>query len=559
MQGEGQGLGCYPNVHADQRIMDQRSQQLLSRINNRIPSGVDWKSGALKYLDQLFVGDERDSMRRFHLIKPFTTLQDSDDPIREQTQELCRELGFFAHLLSSLELPPSASFLDVACGTGWVSHYLAKLGLRVCGFDISQSMIDLAHERMRADPWPTTTGSSLNVDLFVHDIESGPLERSELFDVAVLESALHHFVNPINALSHIKRSLKPDGLVVIIEGSSDGVDRYCREIMERYNTLERPFTPAELEEIIACAGYPVQRRMVPLSGFFAPGRLSAASVDTLLCTDRSWNTIVAFNSQQALSRLRLQGEAEPPNFLVNASGEYVCDLKREHWIGSSTRIVCSEPGSDSIGLIFRSPLPNIRNNPIRLLIKDLVIGELLDPYMVLPRADGDAEIKIRLLLHEGHGEFELVASDVFNPSWHAKTDDQRLLSGRICLTPADEVDPSSESVSASQRVIDVWMGPHETFQPIVVEGNTEVRLKFTSPIPRQRLRTQQIWVRVKGTGQVHRLQLRPSWAHEVSAVLELTGLVPDEELEIQSSDCFSPAWQGQNDTRLLSYRITQEA
>ena len=537
--------------------MDQRSQELLSQINNRIPVGVDWKAGALEYLDHLFSGKDRDAMRRFHLVKPFITLQDSDLSICKQTQELCRELGFFAHLLATLDLPPTASFLDVACGTGWVSHYLAKLGLQVCGFDISQSMINLANERMHADPWPTTTGSPLNVDLFVHDIESGPLERRELFDVAVLESALHHFVDPIKALRNIRHSLKRDGIVVVIEGSSDGTDSYCREIMERYNTLERPYTPAELEEIITCAGFTAQRRMVPLSGFFAPGRLSAANVETLLCTDRSWNTIVAFNSTKALSSICLHGDDDPPNFLVSASGEYVCDVRNEHWIGASTRIVCSEPDSDYIGLVFRSPIPNLNEKPILLFVKDLLVGKALGPYKVLPKSDCDAEIQIQLPLHGGHGEFELAVSEVFNPAWVTETDDQRLLSGRICLVPAYEVDTNADRLSLPQKFVDVWMGPCEIFHPIV-EGNSKIRLKFTSPIPRQRLRSQQIWLRNGDTGQVHGLRIRPSWSHEVSAVLELSGLAPGVELEITSSDCFSPAWQGQEDTRLLSYRITQE-
>lgn len=538
--------------------MDLRYQQLLARINQRIPAGVDWKSGALKYLDQLFEGDDSEAMRRFHLVKPFSTLEDTSTPVRMQAQELCRELAFFAHILSTLNLPSTASFLDVACGTGWVSHYFAKLGFRVCGFDISPSMIELARERMRLDPWPTTTGLPLDVDLFVHDIECGPLERSEQFDVAILESALHHFVDPIKALRNIRQSLKPDGLVFIIEGSSDGKDVYCREIMEKFDTLERPYTPDDLEEIIACAGFPLHRRMVPLSGFFHPGRLSAASVNHFLCTDRSWNTIVCFNSSNSLGSVCLQGAEEPACFLTSASGETVVSLGDEHWIGATSRLVFSDPGRESIGVVFRSPLPNLRNMPMRLVINDLKTGEPGESYDLFPCPRGDAELRLQLPLHDGRADYELCASEVFSPNWFAQTNDVRLLSGRICVVLADEITTLPTQSAASQFASDLWMGPMETFQPTIT-GSASIRLRFTSPLPRQRLRSQQIWVRMRDGACVSCLTLRPGLSRESSAVLDLPGLTQGEQLEIASSDCFSPAWTGGEDTRLLSYRLTQEA
>jgi len=537
-------------------LMDQRSRNLLTQINQRIPAGVDWKAGALNYLNNLFDGDNSGSMRLFHKVKPFISVQDSGLPIREQMLEFTREIGFFAHLLSSLNLPPSASFLDIACGTGWVSHYLSKLGLRVCGFDISLDMIELAKERIAADAFPTTTGRPLDIELFVHDIESAPLGKTEKFDVAILESALHHFVDPIRALMNIKQSLKPNGMVVIIEGCSDGTDDYCREVMLKYDTLERPYTSTELHEIIVCAGFPLQQRMVPLSGFFAPGRLSAISTEDLLCNDRSWNTVVAFNSEKATNHLTLQGAPEPPSYLVNAAGEYIFDLRGEHWIGSTSRLVLTAPGREAVGFIFSTPLPNLYDKPMHLLVKDTLASGSPQHYEIFPSASGDAQLKILLPIHDGSAAYELTASEVFMPAWLSEVDDQRLLSGRVSIVPPADLDSEVDLHIREVKPVDRWMGPNERFQP-VIGVSPEICLRFTSPIPRRRLQAQHLYIRVGDGRQHHHLTLRPTWFHESSAVLRLNGLTKADVLQIQSSDSFSPAWNGDDDSRLLSYRITQ--
>jgi len=57
----------------------------------------------------------------------------------------------FINLFSLLALPGGSRVLDVACGSGWISQFLTKLGYDVVGIDIAPDMIDTARERVKGD------------------------------------------------------------------------------------------------------------------------------------------------------------------------------------------------------------------------------------------------------------------------------------------------------------------------------------------------------------------------------------------------------------------------
>jgi SAM-dependent methyltransferase len=51
-------------------------------------------------------------------------------------------------------LPPSASVLELGCGSGWpVARYLTECGHQVTGVDSSPPMIELARQRLPAQRW----------------------------------------------------------------------------------------------------------------------------------------------------------------------------------------------------------------------------------------------------------------------------------------------------------------------------------------------------------------------------------------------------------------------
>jgi SAM-dependent methyltransferase len=284
----------------------------LTTLNQTLPQGVDWKQGALDYIAHRFQEDEGELIRRFHLTKPFTQVI-GEIPINQQLQEFNRELSHFLNVMSLLSLSPQTRFLDVACGSGWMSHFLAKLNLAVVGIDISPDMIELTRQRLALDALPTVDADAFTqVDFLVHDIEQAPIPPQHRCDIAILESALHHFVNPIQSLRHIADSLSDRGIVIILEAATNATnDNYCREIMHRYNTLERPYTRAQLQQILQFAGFAEFQFFHPINGFFAQTERVGNSIQQHIVESQNWNTVVATKQSGSLQQLAIYAGGEP--------------------------------------------------------------------------------------------------------------------------------------------------------------------------------------------------------------------------------------------------------
>ncbi|MBE9030894.1 class I SAM-dependent methyltransferase [filamentous cyanobacterium LEGE 11480] len=283
--------------------------KLLSELNAGLPQDVDWKQGALDYVANILAQENGAAQRRFHLIKPFHSVY-PETPINQQLTEFTREFSHCLNLLSILSVSSQTRFLDVACGSGWLAHFLAKLNLTVVGIDISPQMIELAQERLALDQIATVELDAFpHVGLYVHDIEQQPIDPGAQCDVAVLESALHHFVNPIQTLRNIADSLSDDGVIVILEAASDQQgDAYQAEIMERYDTLERPYSREQLVKALNLANLAEYQFFYPLNGFFPPVQSVADGVHYRILNDHVWNTVIVAKQSGGLARnLKVEG------------------------------------------------------------------------------------------------------------------------------------------------------------------------------------------------------------------------------------------------------------
>src|SRR5205823_3953957 len=98
---------------------------------------------------------------------------------------------------------------------------------------------------------------------------------TDRFDAAVLYDTMHHFDDEAATLKVILRTLVPGGRIFIREGArpapgSEG-ERQLVEEMERYGTLESPFDPAYLEQVVAEAGFDDVRRFVEVDELIEVG------------------------------------------------------------------------------------------------------------------------------------------------------------------------------------------------------------------------------------------------------------------------------------------------
>ena len=115
-----------------------------------------------------------------------------------------------AKLLAMADARPGEHVLDIACGTGLVTFPLAEaVGPqgRVVATDISERMIEcLRAEASRRD--------ASNIEAFRADAERLDMLADSSFDLVTCALGLMYFPQPLAAMKHIKRVLKPGGRAI---------------------------------------------------------------------------------------------------------------------------------------------------------------------------------------------------------------------------------------------------------------------------------------------------------------------------------------------------------
>ncbi len=248
------------------------ASELLAEINAEVPPGVDWRTGALRYVEAEFRKHGAENMTRYLLAKPLAPVPPGGPGGGPALAEDVDYLLNFVNLVALLNLPGRARVLDVACGSGWVSHFLARMNYDAHGFDICPDMVELTKRRFREDP--LLGGVAAGEDrFFVLDAEREELPAAlrGAFDAVVMESCVHHFLDPVSALSNIAAGLKEDGVAVVIEGENrqGPIRPEYLAVMREFDTLERPYTRAQMERLLPLAGLPAFRFLGRANGWFS--------------------------------------------------------------------------------------------------------------------------------------------------------------------------------------------------------------------------------------------------------------------------------------------------
>jgi SAM-dependent methyltransferase len=112
----------------------------------------------------------------------------------------------FARLLDRA-IPGDARVVDVGCGTGQMSLFLATADRVVVGADLTRASLDLAASAARR----------LGVDraLFVETDLRRPGLREGAFDVVYSSGVLHHTPDPRASFAALARLARPGGIVVL--------------------------------------------------------------------------------------------------------------------------------------------------------------------------------------------------------------------------------------------------------------------------------------------------------------------------------------------------------
>ena len=137
------------------------------------------------------------------------------------------QFGAIMHLLP----PPPARVLDLGCGPGWTSLFLAKAGYDVVGQDISEDMVRCATRNAERE--------QVSRARFVSgDYESA--SWSAEFDCVLFFDALHHAEDERLALRTAFSALRPGGICIASEPGEDHAGTpEARAALERFGVTEK--------------------------------------------------------------------------------------------------------------------------------------------------------------------------------------------------------------------------------------------------------------------------------------------------------------------------------
>ena len=229
--------------------------------------GLDYKRGAIEYTGKISARDLD------HLYtKPFYNLAhrharyDGAGLDADTHRHFCD----FANMVNVLALPAGARVLDVGCGSGWLSEWLARFGYDVTGMDISPALIEISRERVARAPYQVDGATPIRCQFVPQDIETASL--TDTFDAAICYDSLHHFDDENAVLRHISAMLRPGGQLFIMEGErppdESSTAQELTAAMEEYATLESPFSRAYLLETLDAQGFAVVGDYVSVNGLF---------------------------------------------------------------------------------------------------------------------------------------------------------------------------------------------------------------------------------------------------------------------------------------------------
>jgi 2-polyprenyl-3-methyl-5-hydroxy-6-metoxy-1,4-benzoquinol methylase len=108
------------------------------------------------------------------------------------------------------KLEQGATVADVGCGHGWSTVLMAKAfpKSRFIGYDFHDGSIEEA--RKHADLHGVTSNTQF-------EVATAKEIPDQAFDLVTCFDCLHDMGDPIGAASHIRRSIKPDGIWMIVE------------------------------------------------------------------------------------------------------------------------------------------------------------------------------------------------------------------------------------------------------------------------------------------------------------------------------------------------------
>lgn len=148
-----------------------------------------------------------------------------------------------------VNLSASEAVLDIACGTGEFERMVLSENptQQMVGVDISEEMLAIARTKLH---------SYSNVSFQAASASALPFP-DQSFDAIVSANAFHYFDDPVAALAEVKRVLRPNGKVVILDWCKDFLFcRVCDIALKWTDPAHRQcYTQDEFHDFLTSSGF----------------------------------------------------------------------------------------------------------------------------------------------------------------------------------------------------------------------------------------------------------------------------------------------------------------
>ena len=134
-------------------------------------------------------------------------------------------------LIDAASIPEGAKVLDIGCGPGEMVVDLARRGFDLWGVDISESMIDIARERV---------DSANDIETAVH-LNTGDIERltfqDGMFDLVVAAGVVEYLDSDGPWVRELNRVMKPGGMLLLNVTNRYTIRRLTAPLFDRLKAL----------------------------------------------------------------------------------------------------------------------------------------------------------------------------------------------------------------------------------------------------------------------------------------------------------------------------------
>ncbi len=176
------------------------------------------------------------------------------------------------NIIQSMGLKSGDTVLEVGSGPGWVTEILVLLGCSVHALDPAEDMHAISKERLVGLKAHYKIESLPLIKYHSSALEDGLDVPDATFDGVLFRGALHHIIDEVAGLRECLRLLKPGGILAVSEWAwkpgDFELERQLNAEMERFGTLENPFTQEYLDWLLASIGFVDVVRYHEINGLF---------------------------------------------------------------------------------------------------------------------------------------------------------------------------------------------------------------------------------------------------------------------------------------------------